>query len=153
MTAPRLPTDLQPPRMDALARLAVFLALEGRRAVVAGGNAQAAWKAELLSAAGANVEVFAEAPADELVGLAQNPPRGAVTINRRRVAADDFAGAAVAVGAFADHGDAPQFAPPARPRRLPVNLIHQPAFFDFAFAAIVNPSPLLLDLPTDRPAP
>jgi uroporphyrin-III C-methyltransferase / precorrin-2 dehydrogenase / sirohydrochlorin ferrochelatase len=44
--------------MDALARLPVFLALEGRRAVVAGGSAQAAWKAELLSAAGARVEVF-----------------------------------------------------------------------------------------------
>src|SRR5258706_8174679 len=96
MTAPRLPTDLQPPRIDALARLPVFLALEGRRAVVAGGNAQAAWKAELLSAAGARVEVFAEAPGDELVGLAQNPPRGGVTINRRHVAADDFARAAVA---------------------------------------------------------
>src|SRR5260370_39276256 len=97
MTAPRLPTDLQPPRMDALARLPVFLALEGRRAVVAGGNAQAAWKAELLSAAGANVEGFAGAPADELVGLAQNPPRGAGTINRRRVAAGGFAVAAMAV--------------------------------------------------------
>ena len=91
MTVPRLPTDLQPPRMDALARLPVFLALEGRRAVVAGGNAQAAWKAELLSAAGASVEVFAEAPADEVVGLAQKPPRGVVTIHRRDITADDFA--------------------------------------------------------------
>src|SRR5258708_27707986 len=129
MTAPRLPTDLQPPRMDALARLPVFLALEGRRAVVAGGNAQAAWKAELLSAAGANVEVFAEAPADELVGLAQNPPSGAVTIRRRHVAADDFAGAAVAVGAFAGDGDAPQLAPPAPPPGVPVNVIHKAALF------------------------
>src|SRR5260370_5666239 len=106
MTAPRLPTDLQPPRMDALARLPVFLALEGRRAVVAGGNAQAAWKAELLSAARANVEVFAEAPADELVGLAQNPPRRAVTINRHAVAADDFARAAVAGDSIAPDRDA-----------------------------------------------
>src|SRR5258706_4181133 len=97
MTAPRLPTDLQPPRIDALARLPVFLALEGRRAVVAGGNAQAAWKAELLSAAGARVEVFAEAPGDELVGLAQKPPRRGVTIDRRHVAADDITRAAGAV--------------------------------------------------------
>src|SRR5215468_1392431 len=99
MTARRLPSDLQPPRMDALARLPVFLALEGRRAVVAGDNAQAAWKAELLSAAGANVEVFAETPADELLGLAQSPPRGVVTIHRRDITANDFAGAAIAVGA------------------------------------------------------
>src|SRR5215469_9017838 len=100
MTSPRLPTELHPPRMEALARLPVFLALEGRRAVVAGGNAQAAWKAELLSAAGANVEVFAAAATDELVGLAQSPSRGDVTIHRRDVTADDFTGAAVAVGAF-----------------------------------------------------
>jgi uroporphyrin-III C-methyltransferase / precorrin-2 dehydrogenase / sirohydrochlorin ferrochelatase len=153
MTAPRLPTDVQPPRMDALARLPVFLALEGRRAVVAGGNAQAAWKAELLSAAGANVEVFAEAPADELVGLAQNPPRGAVTINRRHVAADDFAGAAVAVGAFEDDGDAAQFAAAARARGVPVNVIDKPAFCDFAFGAIVNRSPLVIGISTDGAAP
>jgi len=153
MTAPRLPTDLQPPRMDALARLPVFLALEGRRAVVAGGNVQAAWKAELLSAAGANVEVFAEAPADELVGLAQNPPRGAVTINRRDVAADDLAGAAVAVGAFADDGDAAQFAAAARARGVPVNVIDKPAFCDFAFGAIVNRSPLVIGISTDGAAP
>src|SRR6266436_561249 len=51
MTAPRLPTDLQPPRMDALARLPVFLALEGRRAVVAGGWAEAArrWRGVLFA--------------------------------------------------------------------------------------------------------
>ena len=153
MTAPRLPTDVQPPRMDALARLPVFLALEGRRAVVAGSNAQAAWKAELLSAAGARVEVFAEAPADELVGLAQNPPRGAVTINRRHVTADDFAGAAVAVGAFADDGDAAQFAAAARASGVPVNVIDKPAFCDFAFGAIVNRSPLVIGISTDGAAP
>ena len=132
MTTPRLPTELHPPRMDALTRLPVFLALEGKRAVVAGGNAQAAWKAELLSAAGANVEVFAAAAADELVGLAQSPTRGAVTIHRRCVTADDFAGAAVAVGAFEDDGDAAQFAAAARARGVPVNVIDKPAFCDFA---------------------
>src|SRR5260370_17846562 len=123
MTAPRLPTDLQWPGRDALARLPVFLALEGRRAVVAGGNAQAAWKAELLSAAGANVEVFAEAPADELVGLAQNPPRGAVTIIRRRVGAEDFAGAAVAVRPVVDDFDPPHFATPPRAPPPPLYII------------------------------
>src|SRR5215470_8340005 len=153
MTVPRLPADLRPPRMDALARLPVFLALEGRRAVVAGGDAATAWKAELLSAAGANVEVFAAAPADELVGLAAHPPRGAVTIHRRAITADDFAGAAVAVGAFADDGDAAQFAATARARGVPVNVIDKPAFCDFAFGAIVNRSPLVIGISTDGAAP
>ncbi|HWN50606.1 MAG TPA: siroheme synthase CysG [Xanthobacteraceae bacterium] len=153
MTAPRLPADLPPPRMDALARLPVFLALEGKRAVLAGGTAQAAWKAELLSAAGANVEVFTTASGDELVGLAANPPRGAVTIHRRDITADDFTGAAVAVGAFADDGNAEKFAATARARGVPVNVIDKPAFCDFAFGAIVNRSPLVIGISTDGAAP
>ena len=44
----RTPSEARPPRMEPLARLPVFLALAGRRAVVAGGTAPAAWKAELL---------------------------------------------------------------------------------------------------------
>ena len=84
MTAPRLPADLQPPRMDALARLPVFLALEGKRVVMAGGNAQAAWKAELLSAAGAAVEVYAQTPGEEMLALAAKPPRGAILIRAWR---------------------------------------------------------------------
>jgi uroporphyrin-III C-methyltransferase/precorrin-2 dehydrogenase/sirohydrochlorin ferrochelatase len=48
----RTPVEAEPPQMEPLARLPVFLALEGKRAVVAGGSAAAAWKAELLSAQG-----------------------------------------------------------------------------------------------------
>jgi uroporphyrin-III C-methyltransferase/precorrin-2 dehydrogenase/sirohydrochlorin ferrochelatase len=45
--------------MAALSRLPAFFALEGKRAIVAGGTPAAAWKAELLSASGARVAVFA----------------------------------------------------------------------------------------------
>jgi uroporphyrin-III C-methyltransferase/precorrin-2 dehydrogenase/sirohydrochlorin ferrochelatase len=153
MTAPRLPADLQPPRIEALARLPVFLALEGKRVVIAGGTAAAAWKTELLSAAGAQVEVFAPVPADELSGLAANPPRGAITIHRRAITAGDLAGAAVAVGAFEDDGEAEQFAAVARYYGVPVNVIDKPAFCDFAFGAIVNRSPLVIGISTDGAAP
>jgi uroporphyrin-III C-methyltransferase / precorrin-2 dehydrogenase / sirohydrochlorin ferrochelatase len=153
MTVPRLPADLQPPRMDALARLPVFLALEGKRAVMAGGNAQAAWKAELMSAAGANVEVFAQAPGEEIVGLAATPPRGAIAIRQRRWSADDLAGAAIAVGAFDHDHDAAEFAAAARAAGVPVNVIDKPAFCDFAFGAIVNRSPLVIGISTDGAAP
>jgi uroporphyrin-III C-methyltransferase/precorrin-2 dehydrogenase/sirohydrochlorin ferrochelatase len=83
-----------------------------------------------------------ETPGDELVGLAANPPRGAVTIHRRDITTDDFAGAAIAVGAFADDGNAEKFAATARAHGVPVNVIDKPAFCDFAFGAIVNRSPL-----------
>ena len=83
MNAPlRHPADAAPPRMDALARLPLFFALAGKRAVIAGGNAAAAWKAELLSAAGAR-RCYSAEPCDELLALAIDPPRGPVEITGR----------------------------------------------------------------------
>ena len=46
MTDARTPSEARPGRMDPLARLPVFLALEGKRAVLAGGSAAVAWKAD-----------------------------------------------------------------------------------------------------------
>jgi predicted YcjX-like family ATPase len=46
-------------RMEPLAVLPVFLKLAGKRAVIVGGNEPALWKAELLAAAGAEVDVIA----------------------------------------------------------------------------------------------
>src|SRR2546425_414371 len=82
--------ETRPPRMSALARLPVFLALEGKRAVVAGGTPAAAWKAELLSAAGANVDVHAIDICDEVLQLVADPPRGTITIHRHAWAPGDF---------------------------------------------------------------
>ncbi len=56
--------------MRGLASLPVFFDLAGRRVLLAGGSARAAWKAELLQAAGARVDVFCTEPAAELVALA-----------------------------------------------------------------------------------
>src|SRR5262249_61709258 len=56
------PPDFRTPRMQALARLPVFFALDGKRVVVAGEGAAAAWKIELISAAGAHVDVYAANP-------------------------------------------------------------------------------------------
>ena len=65
----RKPSEAAPQRLSALARLPVFLDLGGKRAVLAGGAAGAAWKAELLAAAGADVQIFAQEPCDELLQL------------------------------------------------------------------------------------
>jgi uroporphyrin-III C-methyltransferase/precorrin-2 dehydrogenase/sirohydrochlorin ferrochelatase len=84
--------------MEPLARLPIFLALDGKRAVVAGDGPAVAWKAELLSAAGADVVVLAQCPCEQLHALAaQPPPRGAIVLQRRAWQAEDFCGAAVAV--------------------------------------------------------
>src|SRR4030081_2366262 len=97
------PSDIRTLRMEALARLPVFFALGGRRAVVAGGGAAAAWKIELLSAAGAHVDVYAHDPSEDVVTAAQAVD---VTLHRRAIAGLDFAGAALAIGAFDDEAPA-----------------------------------------------
>ncbi len=146
----------QPPRsrrMQPLARLPIFFELQGKRAIIAGNGAPVAWKAELLSAAGANVEVFAEHPCEELCALASETPGGALTLRHRAWRDDDFAGAAVAVGGFEDETDAERFAGAARAAGIPVNVIDRPAYCDFSFGAIVNRSPLVIGISTDGAAP
>ena len=71
---PRTPQPARPPRMARLATLPLFFKLDGKRVVVAGGSEAAAWKAELLSAAGATVEVWAPDPCAEMEALAAEPP-------------------------------------------------------------------------------
>ena len=149
----RTPSETEPPRMEPLARLPVFFALEGRRAVVAGGTPAAAWKAELLSAAGAEVEVYAAEPCEELLALAADPPRGTIFIHRRAWYVDDIRGAAIAVGACDSDDEAVHFAAAARAAGVPVNVIDKPKFCDFAFGAIVNRSPLVIGISTDGAAP
>src|SRR5439155_16480053 len=100
MSARRTPTEARPPRMEALARLPVFYALAHKRAVVAGGTPAAAWKAELLSAAGAEVDVFASDPSNDMLNLAGDPPQGAVVLQLREWAPEDFFAAAIAIGAI-----------------------------------------------------
>ena len=141
------------PRMEPLARLPIFLALDGKRAVVAGDGPAVAWKAELLSAAGADVVVFAECPCEELHALAAQPPRGAIMLQHRAWQTEDFCGAAVAVAGFDDDRDAQRFAEAARAAGVPVNVIDKPAFCDFSFGAIVNRSPLVIGISTDGAAP
>jgi uroporphyrin-III C-methyltransferase/precorrin-2 dehydrogenase/sirohydrochlorin ferrochelatase len=153
MASERIPVEARAPRMEALARLPLFYALEGKRALVAGGGAPSAWKAELLSAAGAAVDVYAEGPSEELLALVNDAPRGAVVLHRRRWEADDFDGAAIAIGGCADDAEAAAFASAARSAGVPVNVIDKPAFCDFAFGSIVNRSPLVIGVSTDGAAP
>src|SRR6188768_2020644 len=149
----RTPSEIKPPRMEPLARLPVFLALDGKRAVVSGGTPAAAWKAELLSAAGAEVEAYASEPCEELLALAANPPQGTIFIHRRAWTLDDIRGAAVAIGACETDDEATHFAAAGQAAGVPVNVVDKPKFCDFSFGAIVNRSPLVIGISTDGAAP
>src|ERR1700722_16902955 len=149
----RTPAEIRSTRIGALARLAGCFALDNKRALVAGGSPAATWKAELLSAAGACVEVFALAPGEEMLALAAAPPRGAVVVHERAWDAGDLSGAAIAVADCADDQEAAAFATAARAKGVPVNVIDRPAFCDFSFGAIVNRSPLVIGISTDGASP
>lgn len=126
----RPPSEHRPGAMAPLAVLPVFFNLQGRRAVVAGGTEAAAWKAELLAAAGA-----------EVLTCGQAWP------------ADIFDGAALAVADVATEAEARAFARAAKAAGVPVNVVDKPAFSDFQFGAIVNRSPVVVGISTDGAAP
>src|SRR3984957_20890020 len=131
MSASRKPLEARPERMARLARLPVFLALEGKRCVLVGDGQAVDWKLELLEAAGAQVQRY--------------------TVDAWT--AHDLRGAAIAVGGFEDDEAAGAFADAVRAAGVPVNVIDSPAFCDFSFGAIVNRSPLVIGISTDGAAP
>ncbi len=153
MSVSRIPSELRPPRMGRLARLPLFFTLDGKRALVAGGSAAAAWKAELLSATGATVDVFAVDASEEIRSVVAEAPGGQIVVNARAWSERDFADIAIAVGAFEHEEEAARFASTARAAGVPVNVVDKPAYCDFAFGSIVNRSPLVIGISTDGAAP
>jgi uroporphyrin-III C-methyltransferase / precorrin-2 dehydrogenase / sirohydrochlorin ferrochelatase len=139
-------------RMGDLATLPVFLKLRGKSALVAGGSAGTAWKAELLAAAGAHVRLVWDQPDAEAIKLAAEWAER-VTLIRRPLQDSDFDGTAVAIGALEDDAEGAHFAAMARAKGIPVNVVDKPAFCDFQFGAIVNRSPLVIGISTDGGAP
>jgi uroporphyrin-III C-methyltransferase/precorrin-2 dehydrogenase/sirohydrochlorin ferrochelatase len=139
--------------MDQLSVLPMFFALRGRRALVIGGNEAAAWKAELLSAAGAVVEVRAINPCAEMQALAAEPPDGPVVLERRAWSSDCLAGAALVVASASDEAEDGRIFAAAVAAGVPVNVIDRPDFCTVQFGAIVNRSPLVIGISTDGAAP
>jgi uroporphyrin-III C-methyltransferase/precorrin-2 dehydrogenase/sirohydrochlorin ferrochelatase len=146
-------TPMRPERMQALATLPVFFKLDGKRAIVIGGSEPALWKAELLAAAGAHVEVYADAFTDGFDALVSEPPGGSIKLSRRSWTAADLAGAAIAIAASDSDAEAAAFAEAARAAGVPVNIVDRPAFCDFQFGAIVNRSPLVVGISTNGAVP
>ncbi len=149
----RAPRTTSPSRMEPLATLPVFFKLNGKRAVLAGGTEPAAWKAELLAATGARVEVYANEFAEDFARLAEHPPAGSITLHCRAWHADDLSGASIAIGAITDDDEAARFVAAASAAQVPVNVIDRPEYCAFQFGAIVNRSPLVVAISTDGAAP
>ena len=148
----RVPVAI-PARIAPLPNLPLFHKIAGRTVIVAGASAGAVWKAELLSAAGANVRVLAGDGADVFEALRDRPVSGPVTLLGRTWEAADLEGAALAVGDFEDGDEAQRFASAARAAGAPVNIIDQTELCDVQFGTIVNRAPVVLAISTDGAAP
>lgn len=145
-------------RIAPLAALPVFWELRGRRVIVAGGSAGAAWKAELLAAAGAEVHVFADEEQmseamRELPGSLEHRPASRIIHHPRAWTPDSFAGMALAIADCADETEAEAFCHAADAMGVPANVIDRPAFCRFRFGSIVNRSPVIVSISTDGAAP
>jgi uroporphyrin-III C-methyltransferase / precorrin-2 dehydrogenase / sirohydrochlorin ferrochelatase len=138
-------------RMQPLERLPVFFDLKGKPVFVIGETEAVAWKADLIAAAGARVEVLAPNPCAALRDIVA--ARDNVAIHPRDWAAQDFTGAAMIVAAAADETAARLLVQAARLAGVPINIVDRPTFSDFSFGAVVNRSPLVIGVSTGGAAP
>ncbi len=148
----RKPSLVARRRMAPMPVLPVFFDVAGKTALIAGGGEEAAWKAELIAAAGANLRIAAGRPCAALKALARAEPERAILL-RRRWRAEDFDGAVLAVGAFDDEAEAEEFASSARARGVPVNTVDKPQTCGFQFGAVVNRGPVVVSVSTGGAAP
>ncbi|WP_246072519.1 siroheme synthase CysG [Martelella lutilitoris] len=141
-----------PARMEDLAVLPLFFRLKGRAVLVAGGSDAAAWKAELMAAAGADVTVFLgrEAADEALLALEAD---GRVRLSGAHWSAADWNGFELALGDCDSEEEAQTFRARAKAEGVPVNVIDKPAYCDFQFGSIVNRSPVVVGISTDGAAP
>lgn len=143
-------------RIEALSTLPVFFDLTGKRVMMAGGSAAAAWKAELLAAAGAEVLLYTPAGeiGDEMAQLlCAGPAAGSLTHLDRPWGLDCFAHSALAVADCASDAEAKAFSCAAWAAGVPGNVIDRPDYCSFRFGTIVNRSPVVVGISTDGAAP
>jgi uroporphyrin-III C-methyltransferase/precorrin-2 dehydrogenase/sirohydrochlorin ferrochelatase len=149
----RQPSDAAPGRIQPLSVLPVFYDLNGKRAVVAGGSDGAAWKAELLAAAGAEVRVITPAGelSDEMRSLLGR--EAAIVHVDRAWTPACLAGARLAIADAVDDDEAAAFVEAARLAGAACNVIDKPSFCQFQFGSIVNRSPVVVGISTSGAAP
>ncbi|MBW9052804.1 siroheme synthase CysG [Rhizobium mesosinicum] len=155
-TLPNDIADRAPARMAPLAKLPVFWSLAGHRVIVAGGSDACAWKAELLAACGARVDIYGERLGEAcsiLLERGSPHPEGAIIHRPMTWREDVLAGAALAVADCESETEARTFFEAARRAGVPVNVIDKPAFCQFQFGSIVNRSPVVVSISTDGAAP
>ena len=140
-------------RIEALDTLPVFFKLEGVPVLVIGGTAAAAWKAELLEAAGANVTWVAENFEEDAKALLASPRiKGTIQALLQDWQELDLRVYRFAVADLAEPACA-AFVAAAHTANLLHNVIDQTEHCQFQFGSIVNRSPLVIGINTNGAVP
>jgi uroporphyrin-III C-methyltransferase/precorrin-2 dehydrogenase/sirohydrochlorin ferrochelatase len=129
--------------MDALP---ISFPLQGRRVVLFGGGERARAKLEILTKTPAAVEIYADGPSEALAG--EN-----VTVRSLWPSAESLEGAAFAIVALEDLGEARAAARLAREAGLLVNAVDRPELSDFHMPAIVDRGDVTISVATAGGAP
>jgi uroporphyrin-III C-methyltransferase / precorrin-2 dehydrogenase / sirohydrochlorin ferrochelatase len=150
---PTPPSETPRARIAPLSVLPVFFDLTGKRVVVAGGCDCAAWKAELLAAAGAKVDVYAPTGSlsPEMAEIAGRGP--AISLHDRSWDPDCLAGAVIAVADVETDAEAGAFETAARAAGVACNVVDRPAYSHFTFGSVVNRSPVVVGISTSGASP
>jgi len=130
--------------------LPLFLQLRSQPVLVVGGGRVAVRKVDLLRRSGARVTVVAPDLREELRQLA-----AAAEIQHipARFAPDHVDGATLVVAATNDHDVNAAVSGAARARRVPVNVVDDPALSTFIFPAIVDRSPIIVAVSSGGESP
>lgn len=141
-------------RIGALATLPVFFKLTGKKVLVAGGSDAAAWKAELLASAGAEVHIYAQNLEPCFLNLIdEGSASGQFHWYPRAWRYDCFEAMSIAICDAKTASEAEAFYCAARKAGVPVNVIDKPKYCEFQFGSIVNRSPVVIGISTDGAAP
>ena len=128
----------------------IFLAVEGRRIVVAGGGQTAVAKLRLLLKTEARLTVFAPAPAAEIAAWAE---AGRLTLHRRAMAPGDALCAALFYAASDDAAEDARTAAIAQACGALVNVVDDLEHSQFITPAIVDRDPVTIAIGTEGAAP
>jgi uroporphyrin-III C-methyltransferase/precorrin-2 dehydrogenase/sirohydrochlorin ferrochelatase len=128
----------------------IFVDLDGRDVLIAGGGEKALQKLRLLTKTTARIRLVAEAITEEVAALARPP---AVTLERRRFAPSDLNGAAIAIAANDDLALDLEVAAAAKAQGVPVNVVDGPGESTFIMPAIVDRDPVVVAVATGGAAP
>lgn len=128
----------------------IFVKLQGRKALLAGGGDAAVAKARLLLAAGSTPVVVTPEPCRQILDWAAE---GTVELRQRKFHSEDLYDNAILIAATDDLQEGTRIARTARGFGLPVNVVDRPALSDFTMPAIVERGPVTVAISTGGAAP